>query len=763
MAVLDASILKESRDRYLTYALSVVSGRALPDIRDGLKPVQRRILYAMFKNLHLKPTASHLKSAKIVGEVLGNYHPHGDSACYEAMVRMAQDFSLRYPLVDGQGNFGSLDGDSAAAYRYTEAKLTELALEVVGEIDEETVDFRDNFDGTRVEPLVFPSRVPNLLINGASGIAVGMATSIPPHNLKDTIKAILLLAEDPEVSNSKLVAQIKAPDFPTGCMILNTKKELDEMYQTGRGAIRMRGTWKTEDLDRGKKAIIIDSIPYTVNKAQLVEKIAGLIIDRKLPQLQDIRDESTDDIRIVLELSSGANADIAMAYLFKNTALESNFSVNLTVLVPTGKEGSLRPENLSLKACLEHFLKFRKEVVTKRLQFEKKNLLARIHILEGLVKIFDALDEAIKIVRKSEGRTDAATKLKARFKLSDIQSFAIVDLRIYQLSKTNIDEIKTELKEKEKRVKEIDKILASPKAILSIITTELEKISEKYGDKRKSIISKDEDVVEFDESHYIVNEDVYAIVTADGWIKRIRQNNELTSTRLRDGDKILRAHPLSTRDHVVFFTNLGTMYSLSVTDFPSSSGYGDPIQKILKFKDGENIVDSYGVKAPTKDDKQTEIPAIMADYPHLIKEGEKIALVTAKGMGFLATIDGIIGLKRSGKRVMNVRSGDKLVSVVFPNKELAMFTSNTSGISIPFSEVLAREGAAVGIQLMSVRSDDELVSAVSYPGKGKFIVHLDSDKSKEVEVSEVVKGKRALKGNKVITGKGNIVSVEYSK
>ena len=755
MAVLDASILKESRDRYLTYALSVVSGRALPDVRDGLKPVQRRILYAMFKNLHLKPTASHLKSAKIVGEVLGNYHPHGDSACYEAMVRMAQDFSLRYPLVDGQGNFGSLDGDSAAAYRYTEAKLTELALEVVGEIEEETVDFRDNFDGTREEPVVFPSRVPNLLINGASGIAVGMATSIPPHNLKEVIKAVLLVASEPDVSNAKLVTQLKGPDFPTGCAILNTKKELDEMYATGRGSVRMRGTWKTEDLERGKKAIIIDSIPYTVNKAQLVEKIAGLIIDRKLPQLQDIRDESTDDIRIVLELSSGANADLAMAYLFKNTALESNFSMNLTVLVPTAS-GNLKPENLPLKSCLEHFLEFRKEVVAKRLAFEKKNLLARIHILEGLVKIFDALDEAIKIVRKSDGRTDAATKLKARFKLTDIQSFAIVDLRIYQLSKTNIDEIRAELNLKEKRVKEIDKILASKKAILEIITKELEQIAEKYGDKRKSTIMKDDDAVEFDESHYIVNEDVYAIVTADGWIKRIRQNNELTATRLRDGDRILRAHPLSTKDSVVFFTNLGTMYSLSVMDFPSSSGYGDPIQKILKFKDGESIVESYGVKSPTSP-AQSEIP-LMDNYPHLIKEKDKILLVSSKGLGFATSVEGTVGLKKSGKRVMNLKGNDKLVAAVFPQKEIAMFTEQGSGLSIPNTEVAFREGSAVGIQLMGVRSDDQLVSVVPHNGKGKLIVSMDSDKNKEIQVSEVVKGKRALKGNKVIA-RGRIVKV----
>jgi len=755
MAVIDSSILSESRDRYLTYALSVVSGRALPDVRDGLKPVQRRILFAMFKNLHLKPGSSHKKSAKIVGEVLGNYHPHGDSACYEAMVRMAQDFSLRYPLVDGQGNFGSLDGDSAAAYRYTEAKLTELAIEVLGEIDEETVSFRDNFDGTAVEPIVFPSRVPNLLINGASGIAVGMATSIPPHNFKDIVKGLLLLCDEPDASNAKVVTQIKGPDFPTGCAILNSKKELDEMYETGRGSVRMRGTYVLEDLERGKKAIIINSIPYAVNKAQLVEKIANLIIDKKLPQLQDVRDESTDDIRVVLELSPGADPELAMAYLFKNTVLDTTFAMNLTVLVPTGKDSDrTRPELVSIKQCLQHFINFRQEVVTRRLTYERKNLLARIHILEGLVKIFDALDEALKIIRKSEGRTDAATKLAARFKLTEIQSFAIVDLRVYQLSKTNIDEIRAELKEKHARVKEIDKILSSSRAILTIVKQEFEKLGEKYGDKRKSQIIKDDIEIEFDESQYVVEEDVYAIVTADGWIKRIRQNNELNGTRVREGDKILRAHPLSTRDTVAFFTNLGTVYSIKVSDFPSSSGYGNPIQKILKMKDGESIVESFGIRAAASKDTDATVA-----YPYFIPEKAELILVSKRGLGFGAIIDGMVGLKKSGKRVMNIKGDDRLVAVCFFQKELAMFTKDASALSIPSSEIAKREGAAVGVQLMGIRSDDEVIAAISHNGKADFIATNDSGRTKDIPHKDIVRGHRALKGNK-IASKVVLVAVE---
>ena len=462
MSITEASLSKESQDLYLTYALSVVSARALPDIRDGLKPVQRRILYAMYKSLGLKPTGSHKKSAAVVGDVLAKFHPHGDISCYEAMVRMAQDFSLRYPLVDGQGNFGSMDGDSPAAYRYTEVKLQKIALEVLGEIDEDTVDFRDNFDSSLQEPSVLPSRIPNLLVNGSSGIAVGMATSIPPHNLRDTIKALLHLIEDPDASTKKLLSILKGPDFPSGCLILNTQKELVDVYETGRGAIKMRGDWKLEEASRGKKMLVITSIPYAINKASLVEKIAGLIIDKKVPQLVDIRDESTEIVRIVLELSSDADPETAMAYLYKHTPLETNFNVNLNALVPE-PGGHTVPQLLSLKDTLAWFLDFRQEVVKRRLEFEKKNLLERIHILEGFKKIFDKLDEAIKIVRRSTGRSDAAEKLRKKFKLSEIQAFAVVDMRIYQLSKTNIQEILDELKEKKKRVDEIVKILKSKK------------------------------------------------------------------------------------------------------------------------------------------------------------------------------------------------------------------------------------------------------------------------------------------------------------
>lgn len=755
MSVVISTLRKESQDRYLTYALSIVSGRALPDVRDGLKPVQRRILYTMLHNLNLRPEGSYKKSATVVGEVLGKFHPHGDVPCYEAMVRMAQDFSLRYPLVDGQGNFGSLDGDSAAAYRYTEAKLRHLAIEVIGEIHEETVEFRDNFDGTVVEPVVLPSRVPNLLINGASGIAVGMATSIPPHNLKETVRALIELSKDPEITIARITSFLKAPDFPTGCLILNTKKELDEIYRTGRGSIRMRGEWKLEDFPRGKQGIIVTSIPYALNKATLIEKIADLIMERKVPQLLDVRDESTDEVRIVLELANGANPEAAMAYLFKNTPLESTFPMNLTVVAPTGPGGAMRPELLSLKQCLQHFLDFREEVVVKRLEFEKKKHLERIHILEGLVKIFDALDKAIAIVRKSDGRSDAATKLREAFKLTEIQSFAIVDMRIYQLSRTNIEEIRKELKERLARVKEIDRILSKRSSVQEIVREELEAIGEKYGDRRRSSLVKDLVETEFKAEDYVVQEDVHAIVTRDGWIKRIRQSNDVSGTRLREGDAIAHAHAISTLDTVVFLTSHGSLYTLKVTDFPASSGFGEPVQKLLRFKDEEKVVDSFAVLASGREvEEKLTVPPLV--------EKERLLLVSQRGMGSYIKIEDMSSVKRSGRRIMKVRDGDALASVGRGSGQIALFTRRGYALVIPEADVPERDGASIGVILMKVGSDDAIIASIFKPKTGQVLLTMASGRTKEVEWKEITAGHRGLKGTKIIS-QGEIVSISTKR
>lgn len=756
MAIISASLSKESQDRYLTYALSVVSSRALPDVRDGLKPVQRRILFAMLNNLGLKPTSGYRKSAAVVGEVLARFHPHSDVACYEALVRMAQDFSMRYPLIDGQGNFGSLDGDNAAAYRYTEAKLRELAIDVIGEINQETVYFRDNFDATMKEPMVLPSKIPNLLVNGATGIAVGMATSIPPHNLRDVVKALLELSSNPDVGTARLAAIIKAPDFPTGCAICNSTKELTDIYSTGRGQVRMRAEWCREEAKRGKMLIVVTAIPYGVDKSQLVEKIASLVIDRKLPQLVDVRDESTDQVRIVLEVATGCDPQLVMAYLFKHTNLESSFSVNLTALVPAANN-SLKPELLSLKDCLQYFLVFRADVVNKRLLFEKRKLEERLHILLGLIKIFDALDEAIEIVRRSNGRSDAANKLQKRFKLTDLQAFAVVDMRIYQLSKTNIDDIQREARDKQKRVGEIERILKKKSAIEEIVREDLKEISDKYGDRRRCRLIKDwqDDEVELRQEDFVVQEEVFAIVSIDGWLKRIRRTNELSSTRLREGDSICKAFALSTLDAVAFITNFGGLYYMRVSDFPASGGYGSPIQKLLRFKDGERVAECYGIRNQTSDQLE-----VFEDGKDLLAAGQKLFLLTERGMASVYSVEeDLSSIKKSGRRIMRVREGDNLVVVVKESPDLALFTRNGLGLAIKSKEIPERIGAAVGVIAMGVSSSDALVAAQGFSGKVSLELTLSDGSTKRLCASEIVKGKRGLKG-KAVVKKGTVMAVK---
>jgi len=744
----DASIRVESTDRYLAYALSVVTGRAIPDVRDGLKPVQRRILYAMFEDLKLLPDKGYRKSAAVVGAVLAKYHPHGDAACYEAMVRMAQEFSYRYPLVDGQGNFGSIDGDSAAAYRYTEAKLLPLALQVIGEINENTVDFRDNFDATSEEPTVFPARFPNVLVNGASGIAVGMATSIPPHNLKDTIKATLELLDDPDITDTKLARAIKGPDFPTGCAILNTKKEIDDLYKSGRGSVKMRATWKTENGERGKKLIIITSVPYAVNKSVLVEKIGSLIIDKKVPQLVDVRDESTDIVRVVLELASNAEAEIAMAYLFKHTPLETNFPVNLTILAPDST-GKLIPALMSLKNILGEFLRFREKTVVKRLEFEKGKLLERIHILEGLAIVFDALDRVIAIVRKSDGRADSIVQLTKAFKISEIQAGAIVDMRIYQLSRTNILAIKEELAAKQKRLDEIEKLLKSKINLQKVIREELEALSTEFGDKRRCEFDAEAAEVTFNAEDYVVHEDVYAVITKDGWVKRIRQTNEVSSTRVREGDSLLAALPVSTTDFVVFFTNFGAQYGMRVTEIPSSSGYGDPIQKHLKFRDGEKIINAFAVF--TKESEQPKVQELFKSSQKILslKDKDSVIILSKNGMGVGFTLDGLIQTRKAGRKVMNLKEGDEVVSVSLPTKEILLVTENTSSVIIETKEIPTRESAAVGVIAMSIREGDTLKFVCPIEKEKELTITFESGKEKTIPLKEVLHGRRALKGNKL--------------
>ncbi len=603
--------------RYLNYALSVITSRALPDVRDGLKPVQRRILYTMWQQ-NLTADAKHRKCAKVVGDVMGNYHPHGDSALYETLVRMAQPFALRYPLVDGSGNFGSLDGDPAAAMRYTECRLARLSDEMLREIDQTTVAFRPNYDGTRTEPVVLPARIPNLLVNGATGIAVGMATNVPPHNLGEVCTALVKLLDNQDLTAVQLCRYVKAPDFPTGGQILNSSEELKEIYRTGSGAVRLRGTWEEGPTSKTAKVIYITSIPYMINKATLVEQIGEVAASRKLPPLVDVKDVSTDDVRILLELKKDSDEKMVMAYLFKHTMLQTSFVVNLTCLEPT--EGNVevgRPKRMDLHEILWHFLHFRLEVVTRRLEHELEALKKRVHILEGFEQVFDALDEILKIVRKSEGKQDAADQIIARFALDAEQTDAILELKIYRLARLEILIIRKELEEKRRRIRQITTLLKDEQSRWDIVKVEIEEIQKKYGDPRRSKIASDEGEAEYTAEDFIVEEDSVVVISRDGWVKRQKEVKDVSTTRLREGDAVLAVLPGSTRASVVFFSNFGVAYTARITDIPASTGYGEPIQRFFKLKDGERIVAAYSLDprvagdiAPKKEGAEPRVHAV---------------------------------------------------------------------------------------------------------------------------------------------------------
>jgi DNA gyrase subunit A len=601
---------------YLNYALSVITSRALPDVRDGLKPVQRRILYTMWQQ-NLTFDTKHRKCAKVVGDVMGSYHPHGDAAIYETLARMAQSFSLRYPLVDGSGNFGSLDGDAPAAMRYTECRLARLSDEMLQEIDQDTVPFRPSYDGTKQEPIVLPARLPNLLVNGSTGIAVGMATSIPPHNLNEVCTALLKLLDNPDLTSAQLCRWIKGPDFPTGGQILNSPDEIKEIYKTGSGSIRLRATWESGTPTRSGLIVHITSVPYMVNKSQLVERIAEVVTSRKLPPLLDVRDVSTDDVRIQLELKRDADERMVMAYLFKHTPLQTTFPVNLTCLIPTEIAEVGRPERLDLKSILWHFLHFRLEVVTRRLEHELSALEKRIHVLEGFEKVFDLLDEIIRLIRKSDGKQDAAKRIIARFGLDDEQTDAILELKLYRLARLEILAIRAELDERRKRAKQIGTLLRHEDARWALVRGELEGIVKQYGgakiDPRRTLIETAEDV-EFSAEAFIVEEDNVVIVSNDGWVKRQKEVRDLSTTRLREGDGVLAVLPGSTRSTVVFFTNFGVAYTSRIADVPASTGYGEPIQRLFKLKDGERVIAAVSldprVTAGIEAAREGDVPAI---------------------------------------------------------------------------------------------------------------------------------------------------------
>lgn len=695
--------------RYLNYALSVITSRALPDVRDGLKPVQRRILYTMWQQ-NLTADAKHRKCAKVVGDVMGSYHPHGDSALYETLVRMAQPFSLRYPLVDGSGNFGSLDGDSAAAMRYTECRLTRISDELLTEIEENTVAFRPNYDGTKNEPVVLPARIPNLLINGATGIAVGMATSIPPHNLGEVINALVKLLDNPDLSSVQLCRYVKGPDFPTGGQVLNSADELKEIYRTGSGTIRLRGTWEEGSTSRGSRTVYITSVPYMVNKAQLVERIAELVVGRKLPPLVDVKDLSTEDVRIELELKRDADPKMVLAYLFKHTPLQTNFIVNLTCLIPTENPDVCRPERLDLKAMLWHFLHFRLDVVTRRLEHEAAALRKRIHVLEGFDKVFDALDEIIRIIRKSEGKQDAAQQIIKRFGLDDEQTDAILELKLYRLARLEILVIRKELEDKQKRVRQIVGLLRDEEARWKLVRDELLAIQQKYGgktDPRRTLLEPSGEEVEYRPDDFIVEEDNVVILSRDGWVKRQKEVRDLSTTRLREGDSVLTVLNGSTRASVAFFTNFGVAYTCRIADVPASTGYGEPIQRLFKFRDGEKVVNAVSLDPRvTRDIGSVEAPADSGPAPtHALA-------VTTDGYSLRFGLAAFLEPStRAGRRYARPAEGAEVVgvSVVHGSETVIAVTEQARAMLCPIEEINYLSGPGRGVILIKIKPGEDRV------------------------------------------------------
>jgi DNA gyrase subunit A len=726
----DASLAAEAQRRYLNYAVSVITARALPDVRDGLKPVQRRILYSMYANLHLYPDARFRKSATIVGDVLGKFHPHGDSACYEAMVRLAQPFSMRVTLVEGHGNFGSLDGDAPAAHRYTEARLAPLAMELLDEIKQGTVDFRPNYDGTTEEPIVLPAKVPQLLINGSTGIAVGMATNIPPHNLAEVCQAAVALIDDRHLETKDLLKYIKGPDFPTGGQITNSKKELREIYETGQGGVRVRGEWKTESGGRGGDQIVVTSIPFALTKSSVVERIADVIIAKKLPMLVDVRDESTDDVRIVLEMRPGADPAMVMAYLYKHTPLETGFHVNLTCLCPTDNKEVAAPLRLNLAAMLGEFLTFREDVVRRRFEFELAELARRIHVLEGFAIVFDALDEAVRIIRKSDGKADAAVKLRKRFELSELQTDAILELKLYKLARLEIEAILAELKEKLARTKEIRAILDDQRKLLKVVRSEIVEVAARFGDKRRTKVGGGGgEETEFVAEDFIVDEEVTVIVSRDGWLKRVREVKDLTATRLREGDAILAVVRGSTKEPIAIFSNFGSAYVIRINDVPASTGYGEPVQKLFNFRDGERVV---GAMSVPRDEPRAAAPP----GAHAIGSGRHAVAVSRGGFGLRFNLDPHRELStRAGRRFAKPAEGDEIVGVapVADKDILCVVTSDARVLLCKAAELPELAGAGRGVTVIKVGDAVVIGFGVGGP-RDRDVLIAETDDGKELPV-----------------------------
>jgi len=690
--VIQRDINSQMERAYIDYAMSVIIGRALPDVRDGLKPVHRRILYSM-SELSMSPDKPYRKSARLVGEVLGKYHPHGDSSVYDAMVRLAQDFSMRYMLVDGHGNFGSVDGDGAAAMRYTEVRMAPLATEMLRDIEKETVDFMPNFDEELMEPVVLPSRFPNLLVNGSNGIAVGMATSIPPHNLGEVIDAVVKMIDDKNCDIEDLIKIIKGPDFPTGSVILG-KSGIKQAYRTGQGKVIVRSKVLIEEGSRGKQQIIVTEIPYQVNKSALIEKIAELVKDKKVDQISDLRDESDKSgMRIVIELKKDANPHIVLNRLYKHTQLQNSFSI-IMLAIADGK-----PKMMNLKEVLTYYLNHQKEVITRRTEFDLKKAEARAHILEGLRIALDNIDEIIKIIRSSYN--DAKQKLVDRFGLSDIQAQAILDMRLARLQGLEREKIEQEYAELMKKIAWYKEVLADEDILMGIIKDELLEIKEKYNDPRRTQIASDMDEIE--EEDLIEEEEVAVTLTHLGYIKRVsadsyksqkRGGKGITGLTTRENDFVKQMIITSTHNYIMFFTNKGKMYRIKayeITDGQRTSK-GTPIVNFLNLSSGEKVTAMIPIK----------------EY----SDNEYMVCVTKNGIIKKTEISQFDTSRKTGIAAINLKDGDSLISIAKTdgNNEVIIVTRKGKAITFPESEIRPMGRIAGGVRAIILDKDDEVVA-----------------------------------------------------
>ncbi|MFW5888221.1 MAG: DNA gyrase subunit A [Patescibacteria group bacterium] len=709
------SLVEEMSRSYLDYAMSVIVQRALPDVRDGLKPVHRRILYAMW-SVGIRSNSKFKKSATVVGEVLGKYHPHGDSAVYESMVRLAQDFSMRYRLVNGQGNFGSMDGDSAAAMRYTEAKLSAISEELLYNIEKETVDFVPNFDGSQQEPAVLPAKLPNLLLNGMMGIAVGMATNIPPHNLKELCNAIVSLIDDPEISTEEMAKLVQGPDFPTGGIIYN-KDDILQAYATGKGGIVVRGKAEIEEMTGGKHRIVIYEIPYQVNKASLVEKIADLVKDKKIDGIKDLRDESDrEGVRVVVELKKDTYPKKILNSLYKQTQLQITFHVNMLALVD-----GIQPRVLSLKMILEEYIKHREEVIRRRTLYDLNKAKARAHILEGLMVALQNIDAVIKTIKSSRDRETAKNNLIKQFKLTERQAIAILEMKLQNLANLERKKIEDELKEKKRLIKELEAILNSKEKIRGLIKEEVQELIEKYGDERKTqVVARA--VGDFSVEDLVPNEDTVVMMTRDGYIKRMppttfkvqaRGGKGVTGLSTKEQDSVEFMFICLTHSDLLFFTTKGRVFQLKGYEIPQASrtAKGTPIVNFLQLLNGEQITSVLPLDKLSK-----------ADY---------LFFTTEQGMVKKVDLKEFSNVRRSGLIAIKLRNGDRLIwaKPTSGDDHIQLMTANGQAIRFKEEDVRRMGRNAGGVTGIRLKKDDVVV--------GMGVIKTDKEKKKKYQVLSI--------------------------